>query len=101
MASMQKREPLLVHAHSNMMKKFPPMGKGSPVEASVLSKSPDHQSVEDPQMTAGELKNVEETEGASGEVVQWARRLGEMEKRQSRIESLLAQIANDIKEMKQ
>ncbi|TFK39792.1 hypothetical protein BDQ12DRAFT_722005 [Crucibulum laeve] len=93
--SMHKRpgDSLLTQVQSNVMKRFPVMGKGSPPH-DILSRSPDALPMAD-RLASGETKV--ETEDNITEMGQWTKRLEEIERRQGRIEILLTQIADNIK----
>jgi len=77
---------------TNAMKRFPP--KPSPAEQSVLMQNLEERG-ESPSM---ERKDMAETGNDVG-IINWMRRMEQMETRQERIESLLIQMAKDIRKL--
>jgi len=95
-SSMQSTRPRypesLNQAQTNAMKRFPP--KPSPAEQSVLMQNLEERG-ESPSM---ERKDTAETGNDVG-IINWMRRMEQMETRQERIESLLIQMAKDIRKL--
>lgn len=88
---------ILSHSHSNHSKKFPTLSdKSSPSEQGIL-RSASQDLLRPPHIsTATEIKDAEEDTGETQEQSIIISRLEEIEKRQQRIESLLAHISENI-----
>lgn len=95
MASMHKRETLAPPSHGIGMRRFPTL---SPTESS--SGAPEQRSNSGPRLTAEGIRRIEETEGGQNDMA-LVGRLQSLEDRQTRMEALLTQIANDLKQLKQ
>jgi len=95
--SVQRRHPesLTTQAQVNAMKKF--TQRSTPVEQSILSEGPDQHSHDDLLKTEAKIP----LDSHEREPSDWERRLEEMEKRQERIETLLVQIAEDVRNFRE